>query len=78
MKIPVEMVATEVFCFVDKKEVVPKFEDQNYILGVSRDKQLKKMKVLDKIIDEEDNGVRFCHQQISFMVMGEDLQVFDN
>ena len=78
LQIPVEMVATEVFYFVDKKEVVPKFEDQNYILGVSGDDQLKKMKGLDKIIDEEDNGVRFCHQQISFMVMGEDLQALDN
>ena len=37
LQIPVEMLVTEVFNFIDKKEVVPKFEDQNYILGVSGD-----------------------------------------
>lgn len=78
LQIPVEMVATEVFYFVDRKEVVPKFEDQNYILGVSGDEQLKQMKGLDKIIDGEDDGVRFCHQQISFMVIGEDLKALDS
>lgn len=78
LQTPVEMVATEVFYFVNKKDVAPKFEDQHYILGVSGDEQLKKMKGLDKIIDEEDNGARFCHQQISFMVIGEDLKALDN
>ncbi len=77
LQIPVEMVATEVFYFVDKSEVVPIFEDQDYILGVSGDEQLKQLKGLDKIMDEDNRGVRFCHQQISFMVMGEDLQALD-
>ena len=33
LQIPVEMVATEDLYFVDKKEIAPKFEDQNYILS---------------------------------------------
>ena len=77
LQIPVEMVATEVFFFVDRAEVVPVFEDQNYILGVSNDSDLKQLKGLDRIIDTEDDGVRFCHQQISFMVIGDDLQMLD-
>lgn len=77
LQIPVEMVATEVFYFVSKSEVAPLFENQNYILGVSGDEQLKQLKGLDKIMDEDNRGVRFCHQQISFMVMGEDLQALD-
>jgi type IV secretion system protein VirB4 len=78
LQIPVEMVATEVFYFVDKKEVAPKFEHQNYILGISGDEDLKKMKGIDKIFDENQTGARFCHQQISFMVMGNDLKTLDN
>ena len=77
LQIPVEMVATEVFYFVDKKEVVPVFEHQNYILGVSGDDQLKKLKGLDKILDADSSG-RFCSQQISFMVIGDDLKALDN
>lgn len=74
---PVEMIATEVFYFVDRREVEPIFKNQDYILKVSGDDELKNMKGLNKIFDEKDNGVRFCHQQISFMVMGEDLKTLD-
>jgi len=77
LQIPVEMVATEVFYFVDKKEVVPIFEHQNYILDVSGDDKLRKLKGLDKILDA-DGDSRFCHQQISFMVVGEDLEALDH
>jgi type IV secretion system protein VirB4 len=78
LQIPVEMVATEVFYFVDKKEVMPVYENQNYILGVSKDNELRQMKGLDKIFDDEQASTdRFCHQQISFMVIGEDLKMLD-
>ena len=77
LQIPVEMVATEVFYFVDKKEVMPVYENQNYILGVSKDAELRKMKGLDKIFDDQSIADRFCHQQISFMVIGEDLKMLD-
>ncbi|GAB4162716.1 MAG: VirB4 family type IV secretion/conjugal transfer ATPase [Rickettsiaceae bacterium] len=78
LQIPVEMVATEVFYFVDKKEVIKQYKHQNYILGVSRDEELKHLKGLDKIFAKEESGVRFCHQQISFMVIGEDLKALDS
>ena len=77
LQIPVEMVATEVFYFVERNEVTSVFEDQDYILGVSGDSDLKQLKGLDVIINEADDGVRFCHQQISFMVIGEDLHTLD-
>ena len=77
LQIPVEMIATEVFYFVNKKDVVKTFEDQNYILNVSNDKELKQLKGIDKIFDEESKNVRFCHQQISFMVIGDDLKALD-
>ena len=71
------MLATDVFYFVDKKEVMPVYENQNYILGVSKDAELRKMKGLDKIFDDQSIADRFCHQQISFMVIGEDLKMLD-
>ncbi len=77
LQIPVEMIATEVFYFVDKKEVMPVYENQNYILGVSKDSELRKLKGLDKIFDDQSVADRFCHQQISFMVIGEDLKMLD-
>lgn len=77
LQIPVEMVATEVFYFVERNEVTSVFEDQDYILGVSGDSDLKKLKGLDVIINEADDNVHFCHQQISFMVISEDLHALD-
>ena len=77
LQIPVEMIATEVFYFVDKSEVIKEFEDQNYILGVSGDENLKNIKGLDRIVDEESNEMHFCRQQISFMVIGDDLEILD-
>jgi len=77
LQIPVEMVATEVFYFVDRDEVVSVYEDQDYILGVSGDSELRELKGLDVIIDNNRDNIRFCHQQISFMVIGDDLQTLD-
>jgi type IV secretion system protein VirB4 len=73
------MVCTEVFYFVDRSEVVPLFEEQDYILGISGDSELKEIKGITKIInsDQSDKKNHFCHQRISFMVMGEDLNELD-
>jgi type IV secretion system protein VirB4 len=77
LQIPVEMVATEVFYFVDRDEVVSVYEDQDYILGVSGDSELKEFKGLDVIVDVDNDNIHFCHQQISFMVIGDDIQTLD-
>jgi type IV secretion system protein VirB4 len=72
LQIPVEMVATEVFYFVDKKEVLPLFEEQSYIADISGDKDMKSLNGLDIILDNPDAPNKFCHQQISIMVIGDD------
>lgn len=77
LQIPVEMVATEVFYFVEKDTVINAFEHQNYILEVSKDEELKKIKGLDKIFTEIDEITKFCHQQISFMVIADDINDLD-
>ena len=74
LQIPVEMIATEVFYFVDRSKVVPLFEDQSYMADVSGDVELKALNGLDKILKSEDSKNYFCHQQISFMVIGDDAK----
>lgn len=74
LQIPVEMVATEVFYFVDKSQVLPKFTDQNYIAGVSGDKEIKSLNGLDKIFSDTESSNQFCHQQISIMIIGDNAK----
>lgn len=73
LQIPLSMVATEVFYFVENKEVIKEFKHQDYMLNVSGDNELKELKDLNKIITEEDIKNRHCKQQISFMVIGDSL-----
>ncbi len=76
LQIPVEIIATEVFYFVDKKQVAPYFKQQDYILKVSKDDNLRQLKELDEIIDAAENeNNKFCHQQISLMVIGDDIEI---
>lgn len=72
LQIPVEMVATEVFYFVDKGKVIPLFEDQSYIADISGDAELKSLSGLEKILKDTDDKNYFCHQQISCMIIGDD------
>ncbi len=76
LQIPVEMIATEVFYFVPKKKVLPIFEEQSYILNVSGDSEMKLLKGIDKIIEDQDGDGenKFCHQQISIMIIGDDIK----
>ncbi len=78
LQIPVEMIATEVFYFVDKSRVVPLFSDQANIADVSGDIELKSLNGLDKILKETDNKNYFCHQQISCMIIGDNAKQLNN
>lgn len=77
LQIPVEMIITEVFYFIDGDEVISVFKDQDYILGISGDAELRELKGLDVVMDKDSHNVHFCHQQISFMVIGDDLEELD-
>lgn len=77
LQIPVEMIATEVFYFVKKDEVLPKFKEQNKILNISKDQDLREIKGLKTFFDTDDKDIKFCHQQISFMVIGDDIDMLE-
>jgi type IV secretion system protein VirB4 len=74
---PVELIATEVFYFTTKKNVVSTFEDQNYILKVSGDNDLRTIKGIARITSD-DPAIKFCRQQISVAIIGDNLEKLDS
>lgn len=79
LKLSVEFVATEVFYFISKKEAVQDISYSDYILQVSRDEELRRAKALDVITGTDDGtGTNFCKQQISIMIIGNDVMQLDN
>lgn len=78
LQTPVEMISTEIFYFVDEKEVTSEFEHQDYILTISKNSELKEFKGLNKINDQKNSqNNSFCHQRINFLVMSDDLATLD-
>lgn len=73
LQLPVELVATEVFYFVESKKVTSTFDHQAYVLKVSGDTKLNDIKGIKEIMDDSSNK-RFCYQQISIMIIGEDIE----
>ncbi len=74
LQLPVEMIATEIFYFLHKKEIAENFAEQNYILSVSKDSKLSEIKKLQKIIDSKDDDTnQFCNQQISITIIADDI-----
>ncbi|KAJ6645054.1 hypothetical protein Bhyg_00255 [Pseudolycoriella hygida] len=78
LQLPVELIATEIFFFVNKKEVTQNFKEQSYILQVSRDSKLTEITELDKIMNlDESTPNQFCKQQISLAIIADDLEKLD-
>ncbi len=78
LQIPVEMVATEVFYFVNKKHVLPLFKEQSYIADVSGDKEIKSLNGVEEIFKDTEAINKFCHQQISIMIVGDNAKQLNN
>ncbi|CAF4076139.1 unnamed protein product [Rotaria sordida] len=75
LQLPVELIATEIFYFVNKKEVTKDFKEQAYILQVSKDEQLAKITELDKIMTLDALlPNQFCKQQISIAIIAPDIK----
>ncbi len=77
MQIPVEMVVTEVFYYIDKKEIAEDFKDQQDILNITKNDDLIHWKNFDKLNSTLKKD-RYCHQQISFMVIGDNQKILDS
>lgn len=73
LQVPVELIATEIFYFVDKKNVASVFDEQDYILKVSGDNSLREVKGITRI-NSSDPLIRFCRQQISISIISDNLE----
>lgn len=71
---PTEFVITEVFYFDNPKNVKKKIERQQYIAKVSKDNILNELNGINDMMDCENNHqLAFCNQQISVLIMNEDI-----
>lgn len=78
LQLPVELIATEIFYFVGKKEVTQNFKEQAYIVQVSKDAKLAEITELNKIMNlDESIPNQFCKQQISIAIIARDLEQLD-
>lgn len=72
LQLPIEMIATEIFYPISKKEAEKAYKHQDYILNVTRDPQLRVAKGLDVLMDESrDTG--YIRQQLSIMIIAENI-----
>ena len=76
LHVPVEFIATEILFATDSKTLQETYEHQNFILGVSRDEELRKAKMLDMIFDASYAG--HLIQQLSIMVISDDIKQLEN
>lgn len=72
LQLPLELIITEIFYFVDKKEVLSALKGQDYILNITRDDDLLEYKGINKLNDN-NSSFQFCNQQISIAVIEEDV-----
>jgi len=71
LNLSVEFIATEILFFIDQKAAQEPYIHQNFILGVSRDEEMKYAKMMDSLFDKNTNCVM---QQLSVMVISSDVE----
>jgi type IV secretion system protein VirB4 len=76
LRLPIEMVITEVVYIIPQKEASKNFERQNYILSVSQDEVLEESKNLSPFFDKNSHEL-FCNRQIMISVIAEDPEILD-
>ncbi|XVN40348.1 MAG: VirB4 family type IV secretion/conjugal transfer ATPase [Rickettsia endosymbiont of Argas persicus] len=77
LQLPLELIITEIFYFINKKEVISAFKGQDYILKVTNDATLLEHKGINKINDNQ-SSFQFCKQQISIAVVEEEESKLDS
>ena len=76
LQLPVELIITEIFYFIDKKQVISKLQGQDYILKITNDPILLDHKGINRL-DDANLNLQFCNQQISIAVIEEDENKLD-
>ncbi|HJD56177.1 MAG TPA: VirB4 family type IV secretion/conjugal transfer ATPase [Rickettsia endosymbiont of Pyrocoelia pectoralis] len=76
LQLPLELIVTEIFHFVDKKNVKSFLKGQDYILKISNDPALLEHKGINKLNDNSSTS-EFCNQQILITVIEDDDNKLD-
>ncbi len=71
LQLPLELIITEIFYFVDKKVVASALKGQDFFLKITNDDTLIKHKGINKFNDHK-SSFEFCNQQISIAIIEED------
>jgi len=76
LQLPLKLIITEIFYFIDKKQVTSALKGQDYILKITKDPDLLEHKGINKLSDA-NSSLQFCNQQISIAVIEEDADKLD-
>lgn len=77
LQLPLELIITEIFYFVDKKQVVSALKGQDYILKITNDSNLLEHKGINKL-NEANSFFQFCNQQISIAIIEDEEDKLDS
>lgn len=79
LQLPIELIATEIFTFINKSEVVLAFESQDYLANVSGDDRVREAKGINKILKLDPNiPTQFCKQQLFITIIAPDIEKLEN
>lgn len=76
---PIEMITTEIFYFVENSEAKKHTSYQDYILKISGDQKLARLKGLTIMAENEEKYQKpYCYQQISVLVLNSSLDKLES
>ena len=76
LHLQVEFIATEILYSIDQKTAQEPYIHQNFILGVSKDEEVRRAKALDGLF-EENAPNKYVMQQLSVMVIADAVDKLD-
>ncbi|MES2214841.1 MAG: hypothetical protein V4485_02320, partial [Pseudomonadota bacterium] len=75
LRLSVEFIATEIFYFIPKKLATAELTYYDYILGISKEQNLRDCTNISTIMSIPENAPnKFCNQQISIAFIGDNIE----
>ena len=77
IQVPVNLIITEIFYFITKKEIQSKLKFQHDILKISKSPNIIDMNGLSEVFIEESSDRKFCKQQITITCISDTIEELD-
>jgi type IV secretion system protein VirB4 len=74
IQVPVNLIITEIFYFITKKEIQSQLKFQHDVLKISQSNNIIDMNGLKEIFTEESNNKKFCKQQITITCISDTVE----